>query len=847
MWKRETVDLTNCDREPIHIPGSIQPHGCLVACEAATGTIRRASDNAAEMLGADGSLAGRLLGEVIGEAASALVGEGDVTSTETGRPALAFAVPLADGAPFDLAVHRVDDDVVVEFEPSRSAHQPLQLAREMIGRIGAVEEVDRLVDVAADLVHRALGYDRVMIYRFEDDGAGKVVSEVKRADLESFLGQYFPASDIPQQARRLYLKNTIRVISDARFEPVPIRPDLDEAGNPLDLSQAHLRSVSPIHCEYLRNMGVSASMSISVILDGELWGLIACHHYAPRILPMAERAAAEMFGDFFALHLDTQRQRQRLAIAMAARASLDRFLRRASNHSDLEALFAENLGDFARLIPCDGVALWLGGKLHTLGTVPPEDAIPELAAHVGAVAEGRVWATHMLPHELPSSDRYVEAASGVLAIPLSQLPNDYLFFFRRERVQTLDWAGNPEKSYETGVHGDRLTPRKSFAIWKETVRAQSEPWSEAELETAEEARAATVEIVLRHSELLAEERRKSDLRQRMLNQELNHRVKNILAVIKSLVNQPLKDGQAIEDYAGKLKGRIQALSHAHDQVVRGDGGGHLADLLDAELSPYRANETAVRLNGPGVWLDGRAFSVLALVLHELATNAAKYGALSVAEGTVTVEWRLETDGTCRIDWTETGGPPVVKPSRDGFGSALIGRAIPYDLGGESRVVYDQSGVSAYLSIPARHVDVTEAGRRDEGSVAPRSSAPITLSSTTHVLLVEDHMLIALDVEAGLEDQGVESIVTAASASEALEKVRARLPDVAVLDVNLGEETSIPVAEELTRRGVPFLFATGYGDGSMIPSDFAAVPVVRKPYETDALITALSALLAPPAE
>lgn len=846
MPQPDTVNLTNCDREPIHIPGSIQPHGCLLVCKQRGGTVLRHSANAGAMLGLDGPINGRSLDELFDETGVHALRNAETTSNEASRPALLFGLEIAPGRSFDVSLHRTDSVVIIEFEPAMTAHQPLQLAREMVGRVGDIEDETQLMNQAARLIRSALGYDRVMIYRFEEDGAGKVISEVKRSDLESFLGQYFPASDIPQQARALYLANTIRLISDANFERIPIVPDLDAAGNPLDLSFAHLRSVSPIHCEYLRNMGVSASMSISVILDGTLWGLIACHHYSPRILPMAERVAAEMFGDFFSLHLNTLKQKHRLNTATAARAALDRFLRRATHPGDIAEMLSENLPEFATLVQCDGVGLWLDGSFYAHGATPPAEAIPELAEHVIASAEGRVWSSQALSSRLPGAEAYAEAASGVLAIPLSQIPRDYLFFFRKELVQTLDWAGNPDKSYESGPLGDRLTPRKSFAIWKETVRAQSQPWTEAEREIAEEARAATVEIVLRQNELMAEERRKSDVRQRMLNQELNHRVKNILAIIKSLVGHPVDQAQSLTDYVDALKGRLQALSFAHDQVVRGDGGGMLVDLLDAELSPYRSSATSTLLDGPGLWLDGRAFSVLALVLHELATNSAKYGALSEPGGELLVSWQFDAAGDCVIDWREVGGPPVQPPTRSGFGSALINRSIPYDLGGRSSIDYAEDGVRAELVIPARFVELTLEPGRSDGTRPVAEKPVVTLAQSTRVLLVEDHMLIAMDVEASLEDHGLSSVVTTASAAEALEKLRAAVPDVAVLDVNLGEETSIPVAEELTRRGIPFVFATGYGDGSMIPQDFSAVPVVRKPYEVDALIAAMAAVLRPPA-
>ncbi len=356
-----------------------------------------------------------------------------------------------------------------------------------------------------------------------------------------------------------------------------------------------------------------------------------------------------------------------------------------------------HLPDFASLIACDGAALWLDGEWTPFGTVPPPEAAPMLSRFAHSVAEGRVWAGHKLSAALPEAEDFAADASGLLIVPLSQRPRDYLFYFRKEVVQTLDWAGNPDKTYEVGPLGDRLTPRKSFAIWKETVRHQATPWTEGERQFAEAARGALVEVLLQHTELLADERNKADIRQRMLNEELNHRVKNILAVIKSLVSQPTSERQTLEAYVESLRGRIQALALAHDQVIRGDGGGALRDLLMAELTPYRAQ--AISLEAPGVWLDSRAYSILALVLHELATNAAKYGALSSTSGRLNVTWTLDEMGACDIHWHEEGGPTVRPPSRSGFGTMLIDRSVPFDLGGRSEVSYDAGGVEARFTIP----------------------------------------------------------------------------------------------------------------------------------------------------
>lgn len=845
MRPDESVDLTNCDREPIHIPGSIQPHGCLLACDPTVTTVSRHSLNALSTLGLEGNPNGRPLVDILGEKAvhairNALAHSGEASS----RPALLFGMRLPSGRTCDVAVHRHAGSAILEFElVDDEPLQPLDLARSLIGRVIAIDNVDDLIRNTSRIVRALLGYDRVMVYRFEQNGAGKVASEAKRADLESFLGQYFPAGDIPAQARELYLKNTIRIISDANCVRVALEPEFDASGEPLDLSFAHLRSVSPIHCEYLRNMGVGASMSISVIVDGKLWGLIACHHYSPRVLAMAERVAAEMFGEFFSLHLNTLKQKRKLEAATLARASLDRFLRVAARTSDIGETMRENLPDFGRLVPCDGVGMWLNGSWSATGTTPPGSAVPAIVSLAEKMAEGRVWTTHHLAEELPEAENYAADGAGMLVVPLSQRPRDYLFFFRKEIVRTLEWAGNPEKSYDTGPLGDRLTPRKSFAIWKETVHLQSSPWTDEETDIAEAIRAALVEIVLHHSELLADERAKADLRQRMLNEELNHRVKNILAVIKSLVTHPARDGQTLEDYVDALRGRIQALAFAHDQVVRSDGGGALKELLEAELTPYRAEGTEIELAGDPLWLDARGFSVMALMLHELSTNAAKYGALSRAGGKLSVKWSLNDSGDCVIDWQESGGPAVSPPERRGFGSVLIERSIPFDLGGESTTEFKPEGLEARFRIPAHHLSASgkpAPARRAETQALPSGEGSL---EAAHIFIVEDEMLIALDLEQMLADRGVERTETASSVEEAMARLEEFRPDAAILDVNLGKgTTSAPIADELIKRGIPFTFATGYGDRSMLPDHFISAPVVRKPYDALTISRQIAQLL-----
>ncbi|MBP1848702.1 light-regulated signal transduction histidine kinase (bacteriophytochrome) [Rhizobium halophytocola] len=796
------------------------------------------------MLGLETELNGRNLADLIGHGATHDIRNALAAAPEASRPALIPQLEIAPGRVFDVSIHRHAGHAILEFEASDGKVMALQLTRELIGRIHATINSTQLLRQTTVLLKAVLGYDRVMVYRFEHDGAGKVEAEAKRPDLESFLGQYFPASDIPQQARALYLKNPIRIISDSAGHSIAIEPTLDPSGQPLDLSHAHLRSVSPIHLEYLRNMGVAASMSISIIIDGALWGLIACHHYSPKFLSMPQRISAEMFGEYLSMHLIGLLQKQRLTAVTTARNALDRFLQRAGDEGDVFDLMREAMADFKDMLPCDGIGLYLNERWHGIGTTPPAAAIPGLADFMSSTSESRIFATHNLSLTYPKAEDYYQDASGVLAVPLSQVSSDCLLFFRKERLQTLNWAGNPDKSYATGPMGDRLTPRKSFAIWKETVERNSEPWNDADREIASAIHSAAVEVVLRHSEMMQEERLKAEIRQRLLNEELNHRVKNILAVIKSLVATPAREAVTLSEYVTSLRGRIQALSLAHDQVIRGSGGGEVKGLLEAELSPYKSENNKITILGPGIQLDGRAYAVAALVFHEMCTNAAKYGSLSRPGGSLEVSWSVRPEGEIEIIWQEMGGPPVDRPSRRGFGTALIERSIPFDLGGSSKVDFDPGGLRATMTIPARFITVLE--QRPEEKMINGTQTALTEArklDEASVLLVEDQVLIAMDVEMMLSDNGINEITVANSSANALDHLKRFTPDVALLDINLGTGTSVPVAQELVRRNVPFIFATGYDDRTALPEELLSIPVVRKPYDAAELIQALGRRLA----
>lgn len=834
------VDLTNCDREPIHELGAIQPFGFLLALST-DWMVRRASANIGDFFGTAAE-------ELLGMPAIELFGEHAVHTIRNRLAMLRgpdaverlFAVRLADGRRFDFALHMVGDTIVVEGEATNeeSSTDAGSAIRAMMGRLDDTPDTHAFYREGARQVRALTGFDRVMVYRFDTDGSGVVVAEAARAGIGSFLDLRYPASDIPKQARQLYIRTPFRIIADVHATPVPILPRLDETGAPIDLSLSVLRSVSPIHIEYLKNMGVGASLSISIIVEGKLWGLFACHHYGHRRPTFERRSIAELFGQMFALKLESRERRDLSKFETAARASSDRLLAAVAG----DATLLDNPEWLAAMlretVPCDGIAIWINGKCSQTGLTPPASALPTLVRRLNAMAAGRIFATDHLVGTLPSAEDYQDVAAGVLAIPISRSPRDYVMLFRQEKMRTVRWAGDPHKPAQLGPNGARLTPRQSFDLWSQEVRGRSEPFTTVEVRVAEMLRVSLIEIVLRLSDEAQEERKRSSERQELLIAELNHRVRNILSLIRGLVRQSLDPEADTRNTIALLEGRIESLARAHDQITQDNwSAAPLGRLIETEAAAYLGGKSQrLVCDGEPVLLDPNAFSTLALVFHELMTNSAKYGALS-DNGNVQVKWHITDGGDLRISWRERGGPAVQSPKRQGFGTTIIQRSIPYDLGGSADVRYVLTGLEADFCIPAGHITREEPGRAAASASAAEAmsfaatgeAAPQVKPLSGVVLLVEDSLIIAMDAEDILTRLGATRVVTAATNGQAMRELAAETFELAVLDVNLGSETSLPVAQQLLDQGIPYIFATGYGEQLRLPEEHQGATVIQKPY------------------
>jgi light-regulated signal transduction histidine kinase (bacteriophytochrome)/CheY-like chemotaxis protein len=837
----EQVNLSNCDREPIHVPGSVQPFGFLLAV-LSDFVICMASENAGDFLGIESSALLQLpITDVIADAAvNAIRTRVDYLSGPDAVERI-FGLELQSGKlRFDLAVHFSGAYLVIEAEPSAvepDVHSS-ELVRLMLGRIRKTRGLIELAQESARQLKILTGFDRVMVYRFHPDGSGEVIAEAAASGLEPFLGLHYPASDIPRQARILYQRNWLRIIADVDSRPAAVISTATHSATLLDLSMSVLRSVSPIHIEYLRNMGVGASMSVSILRDGKLWGLFACHHYSPRHISFAKRTASELFGQMFSWILEGRERDDDVDYEARAHQIQEQLMQGVASHAHSPRTIIGFLGDYRRMIDCDGIAVWSEGEITLEGETPTENEAKDLISFINRTSPGRICASADIGKVYAAGQSFRDRAAGFLAIPISRVPRDCLIFFRREMLRSVNWAGDPNKSYSEGPLGARLTPRKSFELWQETVEGQSKPWSAADLRIAESLRVTLLEVVLQLSDLAARERRNAQERQELMIAELNHRVRNILSLVRSLVAQSQDNVASTEEFAAVLGGRIQALARAHDQITSLNWAPvALRSLVESEAGAYLgARAGRIRLDGPDVALDPKAFATLALVVHEMMTNSAKYGALADSTGHVEVIWTLDRGSSLVIEWKESGGPPVRPPSRRGFGTTIIERSVPFDLKGDAEIRFDLLGVQARFVIPANYVQMMPSLSGAESTFEIEKAAAPRLSDTA--LIVEDNLIIAMSAEVILLELGARHVETAASVKQALAAIERTRPSFALLDINLGGESSIAIGKKLLEMRVPFVFATGYGERAPIPEDLAVAPVIQKPYTRETVEKAL---------
>ncbi|MEG4812650.1 GAF domain-containing protein [Microcoleus sp. F8-D3] len=501
----EQVDLTNCDREPIHLSGHIQPHGVLLVVREPELEILQASENTQDLLGVEAASAiGRNLSLFFNRVQLkklklCLCNE----NLKTVNPIKLSVINQGKYLEFDCILHRVEEVLMVELElatnpENLSVFSFYHSVRATVSKIQSAKNLNDLCQLTVEEIRKISGFDRVMVYQFDREGNGAVIAEDKAENLSPFLGLNYPYSDIPKQARQLYSLNWLRLIPDINYQPVPlVSGNNTVTTEPRNLSFSVLRSVSPIHIEYLQNMGVAASMSISLIKDKKLWGLIACHNYTPKYLNYELRAACEFIGQVMSLELQSKEGSEDYDYKLHLKSIQTQIFEDISTSENLSQVFVNCQHNLLEAVNAKGAAIVFGENCYQVGQTPQGEALKYLTQWVQKHLNKEIFYTDSLTKLYPEAEEFKDTASGCLAIEISPTLKIYVLWFRPEVIKTVNWAGNPNKPVETDENGSqRLSPRKSFELWKENVRCKSLPWKQCEIDAALELKKAMINIVL---------------------------------------------------------------------------------------------------------------------------------------------------------------------------------------------------------------------------------------------------------------------------------------------------------------------------------------------------------------
>lgn len=479
------ADLSNCEREQIHLPGSIQPHGAVLVMQGDGLRVVQASANLRAITGIAGDALGRDLADYdagLAATVSAVLAEDPLDDMPQSLRGRLSGTPDA----FDVAVHRLaSGEVIAELERTRPAKDLAEFIDRAFQGILSTLTLRELCDETARVFKELTGYDRVMVYRFDQDGHGEVFSEERERELEAYLGNRYPASDIPQIARRLYERNRIRVLVDVDYAPVPMRRYVGLADDtPLDMSLCGLRSVSPIHLQYLKNMGVTGTLVVSLMVGGSLWGLVSCHHYSARNIGYETKAACEMLAEVAATRISALESFARAEAELSVRRLQTRFMEAIAREGDWRRALFDSQQVLLQPLQATGAALAFEGQVMSTGEVPGTQQIRAIVDWLEAGDRRTFFATTSLGAQDPEFAAMSGVASGMVSVPVSRSPGEYLIWFRPERIRTVTWGGNPFKPVEVGNDPRELSPRRSFSQWHQLVEGTSDPWTITDLTAA---------------------------------------------------------------------------------------------------------------------------------------------------------------------------------------------------------------------------------------------------------------------------------------------------------------------------------------------------------------------------
>lgn len=573
----EKVDINNCDKEPIHIIGKSQSHGVIVACDKKTLKVTQIGENAEDFFGTPYS-------ELLGRSIKSLLGEdlsNEFAKIQEGQENLEVKEVEVSDCKFVVIPHVSGESLILDFELTDTDYNPFEYQRQLsriLNSLGKTVSPIDLCNEAARITRNIFGYDRVMIYKFDEEWNGEVVAEEKKDELESWLGLHYPASDIPKQSRELFLKHRVRIIADVNYKPVPLHPELSPINNqPLDLSKSELRAVSPIHIEYLQNMEVGASLTAALISNGKLWGLLACHHYSAKYISYYRRQTCDFLTQIFSNELSLKETNQYIK-KLDEWSEIRSYLVSQMKYKDkIKNGLLEQEVIFTDLLECEGGALILNGKIRLLGSTPQKKQVKALAENFLSKLEEPLFFSKNLSKYYEPAIEFKSRASGLLAVKLGNSNQDFLMWFRPEVVQNVSWGGNPDKKANFDEEKQRITPRKSFQKWTQKLTGFSDSWQDYQISAAKAIQESLSNIILEKQkkkiDLLNLELVKAHNELQLFSQGLSHDLKAPLRGI---------DGYALilkEDYYSQLEKPGQ---QAVDTIL--SSAAEMRELIDNILS-----------------------------------------------------------------------------------------------------------------------------------------------------------------------------------------------------------------------------------------------------------------------
>ena len=635
----DKVDLENCAREPIHIINRTQEFGLLLVADPDSFTILQTGTNSRKFLP---YLPEELLGKNLEEVFGAGLTENFREQLKQ-RKNTPVQLQLQAGE-FLLKAHPDQGQLLLDLEPLNSSEATSGDPALLSAQFWSQESPEGLSAKTARLVRENFGYDRVMIYKFDEQWNGEVVAEEKQAGMQSWFGLHYPASDIPAQSRAMFLKNGLRIISDVSYEPVPLIPELSpRTGTFVDISSSSLRAVSPIHIEYLKNMQVGASLTAAIEVQGKLWGLIACHHNSSRYLDFRQRESLFFLARLLAMELTVEQTNKILRTAEKTNEKRETLMQQVKEAAEVPQGLCEGPVKFIELFECGGGALYINGSWWFAGIHPSAEELQELLGEFLMAKEETLYHTDALGKSFPKAEKYREKASGLLSLQLAA--NKYLLWFRPETLQTVEWGGDPANKAFYNAQEKRLSPRKSFEKWTELKRGTSLPWRSTDLEAANALRESLSHEFLarQRNEIEALNSRLSEANQelQLFSYGLSHDLRAPIRGIEGLLDILLEDHsaelnpQAVQylKRAQKLSGKLEVLiddilayyrmTHASGVKVETlDTASLVEEVLELNSVHSRYPRTRIELQQlPAIRGDR---SMLLQLWSNLLTNAFKY-------------------------------------------------------------------------------------------------------------------------------------------------------------------------------------------------------------------------------